>query len=85
VIIMKFKHYFFIFLTVCFAVILSISGLALLVGMKEPEVIVEQPGKYQITLECQKIASQATNEDWGYANCLKELEDSIDNLKIRLN
>ena len=51
----------------------------------EPIQTIMEPTKFDITLECQKMSSQATNNNWNYTNCLKELEKSVDSLKIRLD
>jgi hypothetical protein len=85
------KEVIFLILLVVFGLLFRAVGGHFRVSLgkqEEPKESVEtvvKPTKYDIVLACQKKASQATQEGWKYGDCLKELEDATDNLKIRLN
>ena len=38
---------------------------------------VQEHDHWDVVLECQKIASQTTNDNWGYKGCLEELDEII--------
>ena len=57
--------------------ILVVSSLVQLAKQKELKIEkVPQHTKYEIVLECQKLSSWP-DEDWGYFDCIKELEDAL--------
>jgi hypothetical protein len=41
-----------------------------------------QSSEFDVVATCQKIASQATNEHWGYNSCIEELSKTIRQGKI---
>lgn len=36
-----------------------------------------EPTNFTVVLECQKISATATNEGWGYKECVQNLRDSL--------
>jgi hypothetical protein len=67
--------------------VLIVIGLAVMAWLgwvvlnSNPRSIVNQPSKYQITLECEKLSAIATNKEWSYQNCLKNLDGVLSDIK----
>lgn len=40
---------------------------------------VQYTTKYDVTIQCEMIASRATNKEWDYNNCIENLENAIKN------
>lgn len=58
-------------------VVFSMIGLTMLYNDKQQVKQRITPTYYDMTVQCQTMASQATNEGWSYKSCLEELERSV--------
>ena len=63
--------------------LIFIGGFLLGFSVKKPEIVKapQENSQYEVTLKCQELSAIATNPDWGYESCIKEMNKNLNKFK----
>ncbi len=69
--------------TVSVTCAIGVLGVAVYKQSAQPIAPIQaKPTMYDIVLECQKLSAMTTKKDWGYKDCLKELQGAVEKIKF---